>query len=57
MMYWIPFAEMFGEQGLQDENVQVKAIAGALQMVIPYMSEDAAAELTNLAIFYLSHPG
>jgi AcrR family transcriptional regulator len=56
-MYWIPFAEMFGEQGLQDENVQVKAIAGALQMVIPYMSEDAAAELTNLAIFYLSHPG
>jgi len=57
MMYWIPFAEMFGENGLQDGNVQIRAIAGALQMVIPYMRKDAAVELTNLAIFYLSHPG
>lgn len=57
MMYWIPFAEMFGESGLQDGDVQIRAIASALQMIIPYMSEDSAAELTNLAIFYLSRKG
>jgi len=56
MTYWIPFAEMYEEHGLQDGNVQIKSIAGALQMIIPYMAEDARAELTNLAIFYLSHP-
>jgi AcrR family transcriptional regulator len=56
MTYWIPFAEMYEERGLQDGNVQIKSIAGALQMIIPYMAEEARAELTNLAIFYLSHP-
>jgi AcrR family transcriptional regulator len=56
MMYWIPFAEMFGERGLEDEDVQIKSIAGVVQMVTPYMNEHARAELTNLAIFYLSHP-
>jgi AcrR family transcriptional regulator len=56
MMYWISFAEMFDEHGLQDGDVQIRAIAGALQMVIPYMADEARNELTNLAIFYLSHP-
>ncbi len=56
LMCWIPFAEMFEERGLQDGNVQITSIVGALQMVIPYMSEDARAELADLAIFYLSHP-
>jgi len=56
LMCWIPFAEVFEERGLQDGNVQIKSIAGALQMVIPYMSDDARDELTNLATFYLSHP-
>jgi AcrR family transcriptional regulator len=35
--YWIPYAELFDADGLTDGVVQSRAIAGVLQMVIPYL--------------------
>jgi AcrR family transcriptional regulator len=37
LTYWIPYAELFDADGLADGAVQSKAIAGVLQMVIPYL--------------------
>lgn len=37
LIYWIPFADLFGEDGQDNESGQVKAIAGVLQMILPYL--------------------
>jgi len=37
LTYWIPYAELFDADGLTDGAVQSRAIAGVLQMVIPYL--------------------
>jgi AcrR family transcriptional regulator len=55
LVYWIPFSELFSESGLEDSNAQVKAIAGVLQMVMPYLREREYIEFAQLCDTYLAH--
>jgi AcrR family transcriptional regulator len=55
MIYWIPFAEMFADRGLEDGSVQVKAIAGVLQMIMPYLAKPEREQFARLTASYLSH--
>jgi len=55
LVYWIPFSELFSESGLEDSDVQVKAIAGVLQMVMPYLREREHIEFAELCDTYLAH--
>lgn len=56
-IYWIPFAELFNAGGLGQGEAQVKAIAGVLQMVMPYMREREHKEFAELSAAYLAHSG
>lgn len=55
LIYWIPFAELFEGRSLANGNAQVRAIAGVLQMVVPYLREPEHSEFANLTATYLSH--
>jgi AcrR family transcriptional regulator len=55
LIYWIPFAEMFADRGLEDGSVQVKAIAGVLQMIMPYLAKPEHEQFARLTASYLSH--
>lgn len=55
LIYWIPFAELFEGRGLVNGNAQVRAIAGVLQMVVPYLREPEHTEFADLTATYLSH--
>jgi len=55
LTYWIPFAELFEANGLESSSVQVKAIAGVLQMFIPYLAEAERRKFAKLTATYLSH--
>jgi len=55
LIYWIPYAEILDEQGLEDGNIQVRAIAGVLQMVIPYLASAERREFEHLVKTYLAH--
>jgi len=55
LIYWIPYAELLTPRGLEKSNIQVRAIAGVLQMVTPYLAEAERMHFTELTAHYLSH--
>ena len=55
LIYWIPFAELFETSGLVNSSIQVRAIAGVLQMITPYLAEPERSHFTSLIASYLSH--
>jgi AcrR family transcriptional regulator len=55
LMYWIPYAELFGGRGMADESAQARAIAGVLQLLVPYLREPEHSEFATLTTTYLSH--
>lgn len=48
LTYWIPNAELFDADGLQDGSVQSRAIAGVLQMMVPYLRMNDRKQFTTL---------
>ena len=57
LIYWIPYAELFEERGLENDSAQVKAIAGVLQMFMPYLAKEEHEQFASLTASYLSHAG
>ncbi|HLF30057.1 MAG TPA: TetR/AcrR family transcriptional regulator [Xanthomonadales bacterium] len=55
LIYWIPFAEVFEEEGGNNESGQVKAIAGVLQMILPYLREPEHSAFASLSAAYMAH--
>jgi AcrR family transcriptional regulator len=55
LTYWIPFAGLFDEGGLKDGSAQTRAIAGVLQLVMPYLRQPEHEEFGALVRTYLAH--
>ena len=55
LIYWIPFAELFNTHELNASSIQVRAIAGVLQMITPYLAEPEHSHFASLTASYLSH--
>ena len=53
LTYWIPFAEQFDPDGLDNSTAQVAAIARVLLMVTPYLRQPERDQFTALAHKYL----
>ena len=51
--YWIPYADIFDHEGLQQGTAQVEAIARVLQMLIPHLQEPTRTQFQNLTQNYL----
>lgn len=51
--YWIPFANVFERDSLEDGTAQIKAIARVLQLVTPFLREPEHSQFTRLAFEYL----
>lgn len=54
LTYWIPYADIFDPQGMDQGSAQIEAIARVLQMLIPYLNEPARSRFTSLTDRYLS---
>jgi AcrR family transcriptional regulator len=54
-IFWIPFAELQDGPGPEDEKNQVKAIAGMLLMILPYLREPEHGSFMQLSESYLAH--
>lgn len=54
LTYWIPYADIFDPQGMDQGSAQIEAIARVLQMLIPYLNEPARSRFTTLTHRYLS---
>ena len=52
--YWIPYADIFDPQGMQQGSAQIEAIARVLQMLTPHLQEPARTQFTTLTHRYLS---
>ena len=52
--YWIPYADIFDRQGLEQGSAQVAAIARVLQMLIPHLQEPTRTQFTALTQDYLA---
>jgi AcrR family transcriptional regulator len=52
MTYWIPFAEVRGDPGLNDGKVLSESVARVLCLVLPYLREPEASEVRALANTY-----
>jgi len=52
--YWIPYADIFDQNGLEQGRAQVESIARVLQMIIPYLNEPERGQYTSLTQAYLS---
>ncbi len=52
--YWIPYADIFDRQGLEEGSAQVEAIARVLQMLIPYLQPPTRTQFIALTQNYLS---
>ena len=52
MTYWIPFAEVRNDPGLEDGNTQSEAVAKVLHLVLPYLREPEASHVESLAHTY-----
>jgi len=54
LTYWIPFADIFDPRGAEDGSAQVRAIARAFLLALPYLKEPWRGETEGLAEAYLS---
>lgn len=52
MTYWIPFAEVRGDPGLNDGRVLFESVARVLHLVVPYLREPEAGQVKALARTY-----
>lgn len=52
MTYWIPFAEVRGDPGLNDGKVLFDSVARVLHLLLPYLREPEASEVRALAHTY-----
>jgi AcrR family transcriptional regulator len=52
--YWIPYADIFDRQGLEEGSAQVEAIARVLQMLIPYLQPPTRTQFIALTQNYLA---
>ncbi len=52
MTYWIPFAEVRGDPGLNSGKVLFESVARVLHLVLPYLREPEASEVLALAHTY-----
>ena len=52
--YWIPYADIFDQNGLEQGRAQVESIARVLQMIIPYLNEPERGQYSSLTQAYLS---
>jgi len=52
MTYWIPFAEVRGDPGLEDGKVLSASVARVLHLVLPYLREPEAGQVQALAQTY-----
>ena len=52
--YWIPYADIFDHEGLQQGTAQVEAIARVLQMLIPHLQEPTRTQFEKLTQHYLT---
>ena len=52
MTYWIPFAEVRGDPGLADGRVLTESVARVLHLILPYLREPEASQLSALAHTY-----
>jgi AcrR family transcriptional regulator len=52
MTYWIPFAEVRGDPGLEDGRVLTESVARVLHLVMPYLREPEAALVESIAHQY-----
>ena len=52
--YWIPFADIFDHQGLEEGTAAVHSIAQVLQMLIPYLGKRERQRFSSLVGSYLS---
>jgi AcrR family transcriptional regulator len=52
--YWIPYADIFDPQGMQQGSAQIEAIARVLQMLTPHLQEPARTQFTTIIQNYLS---
>ena len=54
MTFWIPFAEIQSDPGLEDGTVLTGAVSRCLYLVAPYLREPECSELKALANIYHS---
>jgi len=52
MTYWIPFAEVRGDPGLEDGKVLSASVARVLYLILPYLREPEASEIEALSRTY-----
>jgi len=52
--YWIPYADIFDPQGMEQGSAQIEAIARVLQMLTPHLQEPARTQFTTLTHRYLT---
>ena len=52
MTYWIPFAAVRGDPGLEDGKVLSESVARVLHLVLPYLREPEAGQVEALAHTY-----
>lgn len=52
MTYWIPFAEVRDDPGLNDGKVLFESVARVLHLVLPYLREPEASQVKALALTY-----
>ena len=53
MTYWISFAEVQDDPGLEDGSTLTRAVSRVLHLIIPFLREPEKAYLANLARAYL----
>jgi hypothetical protein len=52
MTYWIPFAQVRGDPGLEDGKVLSESVARVMHLIVPYLREPEASEFEVLARTY-----
>jgi len=52
LTFWISYAEIFNANGLSSGSIQSNAIAGVMQMLVPYLREQDRKQFTELIKSY-----